>query len=593
MKKWPKITLDKALISNRSGYWGDETPSANRRHKVKVIRNADLTKSGELKSHAVRFFSEAEAEKSELQVNDIAMSMSGDVGKMWEVHEPDYHTTNFVRILRPNSELLAPGFLSLVLKSEPVQNALKENTTGTTIQNLQKIFYSSAEFPLPSLDEQRHIVTILNEAFLNIDGAKQGVEKSSEDVSALFDAYSHSIFTGLHKESKWLTLKEVAQEFGRGKSKHRPRGDKKLLGGKYPFIQTGDIANAKQYITEYSQTYNEAGLSQSKLWSRGTICIAIVGANVAESAILGFDACFPDSVIGLVVDKNKADAEYTQFLLEHFKVELKEKGKGTARDNINLGTFENLKLPFPSLKRPKEIVARLNKLQKEIKSILIVYENKLTALDQLERSLLHQAFEEGLATSRTESSQKNIPSPYIRNQVHAAIIEQVVRDGGWTTEVVVAKYDHLLQELCGLTLGYQFQTHQFGPFDAQIKRLVSSGLGRNRWFTKRSGMIIFGSNVSALLSRQSNLYRSAQTSMKELSRLGITKLDAERVELLSTVCHSIKETGSTGLEAIRNFMSQWQTDGNRTKAEKFTSEQTQKCIDFIVKNNLQQKLLPT
>jgi len=157
MKKWPKITLDKALISNRSGYWGDETPSANRRHKVKVIRNADLTKSGELKSHAVRFFSEAEAEKSELQVNDIAMSMSGDVGKMWEVHEPDYHTTNFVRILRPNSELLAPGFLSLVLKSEPVQNALKENTTGTTIQNLQKIFYSSAEFPLPSLDEQRHI----------------------------------------------------------------------------------------------------------------------------------------------------------------------------------------------------------------------------------------------------------------------------------------------------------------------------------------------------------------------------------------------------------------------------------------------------
>ena len=52
----------------------------------------------------------------------------------------------------------------------------------------------------------------------------------------------------------------------RGKSKHRPRNDAILYGGNYPFIQTGDIKHSSMYITEYSQTYNETGLAQSKLW---------------------------------------------------------------------------------------------------------------------------------------------------------------------------------------------------------------------------------------------------------------------------------------------------------------------------------------
>lgn len=65
----------------------------------------------------------------------------------------------------------------------------------------------------------------------------------------------------------------------------------------YPFVQTGDVKAATLKITEFSQTYNEAGLAQSKLWKEGTSCITIA-ANIADTAILGIDACFPDSVIG-------------------------------------------------------------------------------------------------------------------------------------------------------------------------------------------------------------------------------------------------------------------------------------------------------
>ena len=133
-------------------------------------------------------------------------------------------------------------------------------------------------------------------------------------------------------------------------------------------------------------------MAQSKLWPQGTICIAIVGANVAETAILDFDACFPDSVIGIVVDKQAADNEYVEYLLQSFKAILKEKGKGTARDNINLGTFENQTFPFPNLATQKRIVSKLNDLDAETQRLETIYRRKLAALDALKKSLLDQAF---------------------------------------------------------------------------------------------------------------------------------------------------------------------------------------------------------
>jgi len=117
-----------------------------------------------------------------------------------------------------------------------------------------------------------------------------------------------------------------------------------------------------------------------------------VGATVGETAILDFEACFPDSVIGIVVNDQLADNEYIEFLLQSFKALLKEKGKGTARDNINLGTFENQMFPFPALKRQKEIVGTLNFLHAETQRLAAIYQKKLAALEALKKSLLHQAF---------------------------------------------------------------------------------------------------------------------------------------------------------------------------------------------------------
>ena len=160
----------------------------------------------------------------------------------------------------------------------------------------------------------------------------------------------------------------VAIDFGRGKSKHRPRNDPKLYGGDYPFIQTGDVRGSGHLITEYSQTYSDEGLAQSKLWPRGSICITIA-ANIAETGILDFDACFPDSVIGLVVDSSKASSHYVEYLLQSLKANLAAKGQGSAQSNINLGTFENELFPFPSLEEQERIVGILDKFDALVSDI--------------------------------------------------------------------------------------------------------------------------------------------------------------------------------------------------------------------------------
>ncbi len=244
---------------------------------------------------------------------------------------------------------------------------------------------------VPRLSEQQRIVVILDDAFDGVATAKANAEKNLKNARALFESHLQSVFTLGGKGWKQKTLEEISTTFGRGKSKHRPRNDKILYGGKYPFIQTGDIRNAEHFITEYSQTYSEAGLAQSKLWPKGTICITIA-ANIAETGILGFDACFPDSVIGLVTNPKEAEIGFVEYLLQSFKVRLQAKGKGSAQANINMGTFENERFPFPSVTEQKQIVAKLDILCEETQHLEFIYQQKLAALDELKKSLLHQAF---------------------------------------------------------------------------------------------------------------------------------------------------------------------------------------------------------
>ena len=267
----------------------------------------------------------------------------------------------------------------------------KKYVAGAAIPHIYFKDYKNEPFLWMPLPEQKRIVSILDEAFAAIAKAKANAEQNLKNAKELFESYLQGVFEKKGDGWKEMTLKEISIEFSRGKSKHRPRGDKSILGGEYPLIQTGDISNADHLLKTYTNTYNEKGLAQSKLWKKGTICIAIVGANVAETAILDFDSCFPDSVIGIVVNPQKANNEYVEYLLQTFKAFLKEKGKGTARDNINMATFENQKFPFPSVKEQQTIILKLKALRSETQKLEAIYQQKLLNLEELKKSVLQKA----------------------------------------------------------------------------------------------------------------------------------------------------------------------------------------------------------
>jgi type I restriction enzyme S subunit len=283
-----------------------------------------------------------------------------------------------------------PKFLFYVLLSK--KEELIAQAIGNAQPNISQIKIKNTTIPILSLAEQKRMVAILDQSLEAIDTAKSNSERNRQNANAVFQSYLTETFEKGSANWQKKSLRDVSLVFGRGKSKHRPRNDPKLYGGRYPFIQTGDVRNTNHLITEYTQTYNEAGLAQSQLWKKGTLCITIA-ANIAETGVLDFDACFPDSIIGVTVDEQQTSSKFLEYLLRTVKAELKAKGKGSAQDNINLATFENELFRFPDVRMQSEIVERVDELSISSQQLEAIYENKLVAHSRLAQSLLATAFE--------------------------------------------------------------------------------------------------------------------------------------------------------------------------------------------------------
>jgi type I restriction enzyme S subunit len=176
--------------------------------------------------------------------------------------------------------------------------------------------------------------------------------------------------------SEWRVQKiSSLGEFERGKSKHRPRDAAHLYGGLYPFIQTGDITNSGGRITTFRQTYSDAGLAQSRIWPAGTLAITIA-ANIAETALLTFPACFPDSVVGFTADKAKADVRFIEYLFQAMRKQVKSHAYGSAQENINLEVLRKLEFPIPCLET-----------QTKIADYLTIFDDRITLLRETNTTL--------------------------------------------------------------------------------------------------------------------------------------------------------------------------------------------------------------
>jgi type I restriction enzyme S subunit len=173
----------------------------------------------------------------------------------------------------------------------------------------------------------------------------------------------------------------------RGRSRHRPRNDASLYGGEYPFFQTGDIKAANLYLTEYTQTYSEAGLAQSKMWDKGTLCITIA-ANIAETAILGIPGCFPDSVVGFIPDPDKADVRFIKYYIDILKLGMQSISRGTTQDNMSVEKLMSFDFDVPDLPTQRKIAGILSAYDDLIENNL----RRIKILEEMAQSLYREWF---------------------------------------------------------------------------------------------------------------------------------------------------------------------------------------------------------
>lgn len=188
----------------------------------------------------------------------------------------------------------------------------------------------------------------------------------------------------------WASLSQVGW-LDRGKSKHRPRNAEHLYGGSYPFVQTGEIRSADQYIRDTEKTYSEEGLKQSKLWPIGTMCITIA-ANIGETAILGIEACFPDSIVGFSTIIDDMPIEYVEYLFRILKHKLDDEAPATAQKNINLEILSKELIPLPPLAEQLVIVSLLNSELENIKRQIEASKLGLKQSEAQRKNILKSAF---------------------------------------------------------------------------------------------------------------------------------------------------------------------------------------------------------
>lgn len=258
--------------------------------------------------------------------------------------------------------------------------------TGSTVPSLRLGNFEKMPIPVYSLPEQQKIAAHLDSIQSAIDNKKQQLQQLDELVKSKFV----EMFGDVVQNSKNWDLIEFEQlgELARGVSKHRPRGAPELLDGKYPLIQTGDVANCDTYITEYTSTYSELGLAQSKMWKAGCLCITIA-ANIAKTGILTFDACFPDSVVGFIPNE-KVNELYMHLWFSFFQSILEYQAPQTAQKNLNMATLGKLKICVP----PIELQNTFAKYVQKIDSAKLIIKTQLVDLQELLDSKMDEYFGE-------------------------------------------------------------------------------------------------------------------------------------------------------------------------------------------------------
>ena len=259
---------------------------------------------------------------------------------------------------------------------------------------------------VPPKAEQQRIADYLDNRTFEIDILLSKARSSIEEYKKLKQAViTQAVTKGVRGEremkdsgvewigeipKEWICEKiKYATSISRGLFNHRPRNDERYYNGNYPFIQTGDVANATKYIVSYSQTLNELGKAVSKEFPKGTLTMTIA-ANVGDVAILNFDAYFPDSVVGFIPNKNIRTL-YLFYVFSSMKDEFTRTAIKSTQLNLNIDRVKETFIPVTlNVNEQCEIENYLESKCAEIDGLIAKKEQLVKELESYKKSLIYE-----------------------------------------------------------------------------------------------------------------------------------------------------------------------------------------------------------
>ncbi|MBI5006195.1 MAG: restriction endonuclease subunit S [Nitrosomonadales bacterium] len=339
----------------------------------------------------------AALKRSQLNDGDILFSIAGALGRTGLVHK-DVLPANINQALaiirlRKSNEVL-PEFVLKALETGFLLEQIEKFKGGVAQQNLSLAQVQEFQIPLPSLPDQQRLVGILDEAFDGIATATANAEQNLQNARALFESHLQSVFTQRGEGWDETTLSAVASINSGAGFPLRHQG--KVENGT-PFYKVSDMnlpgnerimENENNSITEKIRA--ELGAT---IFPSGSVIFPKIGGAIAtnKKRLVGRPCCVDNNVMVATPRSGKITSEYLYYFFRSYN--LSDFANDAHLPSIKKSTLENWKISVPIKLAAQEMIARqLDELDDEVDRLESLYQRKLAALDELKKSLLHQAF---------------------------------------------------------------------------------------------------------------------------------------------------------------------------------------------------------
>ena len=291
-------------------------------------------------------------------------------------------------VFRPSTEM-DKEWLYYFLSQDSFRVEGAERMTGAVgHKRVAKEFIESYPIPVPPLSEQHRIVALLDAAFDGIATAKANAEQNLQNARALFESHLQSVFA--ERGDGWV--EKQLGDIAKVQSGGTPLVSKKeYWGGSIPWYSSGELNQT--YTSDPERKITESGLTNSnaKLFPKGSLLVGMYDTAALKMSILDRDGTFNQAIAGIKPNE-KIEVEFILHAINANKPKLLLERRGTRQKNLSLGKIKDILIPFPPAADQRSTVEQLRRVMSETQRLESLYRQKLAALDELKKSLLHQAF---------------------------------------------------------------------------------------------------------------------------------------------------------------------------------------------------------